>query len=199
MMTGQETSMANPGKLYVISAPSGSGKTSLARALLARMAAQGRRARFSISYTTRARRAGEQQGVDYHFISDDEFEAMIQRDEFLEYAWVFDRYYGTAVADAQRWQAAGQDVVLDIDWQGAAQVRTKAPEAVTIFIQPPSREELERRLRSRGSEDEESIQRRLAEADREMAHADEYDYQIVNDTFDRALMDLAAIFEKTGN
>lgn len=189
--------MAKPGKLYVISAPSGSGKTSLAHALLAKMAEQGRVARFSISYTTRAMRVGEQQGVDYHFISNDEFEAMIQRDEFLEYAWVFDRYYGTAAADARCWQAAGQDVVLDIDWQGAAQVRAKAPEAVTIFIQPPSREELERRLRSRGSEDEESIQRRLAEADLEMAHADEYDYQVVNDTFAQALADLAAIFDQT--
>lgn len=185
------------GRLYVISAPSGGGKTSLTRAVIERLGAAGRVARFSVSYTTRAARAGEADGVDYHFVSRDEFEAMIERSEFLEFARVFDRYYGTSAAETERWLAAGQDVVLDIDWQGAAQVRERAPEAVTIFIRPPSRDELERRLRARGSEDEASIQRRLAEADDELAHADDYDYQIVNDRFEHALDELTQIFERT--
>lgn len=185
------------GRLYVISAPSGGGKTSLTRALIARLAERGRIARFSVSYTTRDARAGETDGVDYHFVGRDEFEAMIERGAFLEHARVFDRYYGTSAAETARWLDAGQDVVLDIDWQGAAQVRLRAPEAVTIFIRPPSREELERRLRDRGSEDEDAIARRLAEADDELAHADDYDYQIVNDQFARALDDLTDIFERT--
>ncbi|MGB7755786.1 MAG: guanylate kinase [Salinisphaera sp.] len=185
------------GRLYVISAPSGGGKTSLTRAVIERLGATGRVARFSVSYTTRAARAGEVDGVDYHFVSRDEFEAMIERGEFLEYARVFDRHYGTSAAETERWLAAGQDVVLDIDWQGAAQVRERAPEAVTIFIRPPSRAELERRLRARGSEDESAIERRLAEADDELAHADDYDYQIVNDRFEHALDELTRIFERT--
>ncbi|MGN8158947.1 guanylate kinase [Salinisphaera sp. SWV1] len=185
------------GRLYVISAPSGGGKTSLTRAVIARLGEGGRIARFSVSYTTRAARAGEVDGVDYHFVTREVFEAMIARGEFLEYARVFDRYYGTSAAETERWLDAGQDVVLDIDWQGAAQVRERAPQAVTIFIRPPSRQELERRLRARGSEDEAAIQRRLAEADDELAHADDYDYQIVNDRFERALDELTRIFERT--
>ena len=196
-MTEQDQSDSRAGRLYVISAPSGGGKTSLTRAVIERLGADGRVARFSVSYTTRAARAGETDGVDYHFVTRDEFEAMIERGEFLEYARVFDRYYGTSAAETERWLAAGQDVVLDIDWQGAAQVRERAPEAVTIFIRPPSREELERRLRARGSEDEAAIQRRLAEADDELAHAGDYDYQIVNDRFEHALDDLTRIFEHT--
>ncbi|HET7314035.1 guanylate kinase [Salinisphaera sp.] len=185
------------GRLYVISAPSGGGKTSLTRALIERLAERGRTARFSVSYTTRAARAGEADGVDYHFVSGETFEAMIERGEFLEHARVFDRYYGTSAAETERWLSAGQDVVLDIDWQGAAQVRERAPQAVTIFIRPPSREELERRLRTRASEDENAIARRLAEADDELAHAGDYDYQIVNDRFERALDALTAIFERS--
>ncbi|WP_423823175.1 guanylate kinase [Salinisphaera sp. SPP-AMP-43] len=185
------------GRLYVISAPSGGGKTSLTRAVIDRLGESGRTARFSVSYTTRAARPGETEGRDYHFVSWDEFEAMIERGEFLEYARVFDRYYGTSAGETERWLAAGQDVVLDIDWQGAAQVRDRAPEAITIFIRPPSREELERRLRARGSEDETAIARRLAEADDELAHADDYDYQIVNDCFEHALDELTSIFERT--
>lgn len=187
------------GQLYVISAPSGGGKTSLTRALVDRLAARGRIARFSVSHTTRAARPGEQEGVDYHFVSMDQFRAMIDDGAFLEYARVFDRFYGTSRVEAERWLAAGQDVVLDIDWQGARQVRERAPDAVTIFICPPSRDELERRLRARGSEDEVAVARRLAEADDEMARADEYDYQLVNDAFDRALDELTAIFDQTGN
>lgn len=185
------------GRLYVISAPSGGGKTSLTHALVERLRGRGRVVRFSVSYTTRAARPGESDGVDYHFIPNAEFEAMIERGDFLEYARVFDHYYGTSAGETQRWLDVGQDVVLDIDWQGAAQVRRRAPEAVTIFIRPPSRAELERRLRARASEDETAIARRLAEADVELAHADTYDYQIVNDRFERALAELTAIFERT--
>lgn len=185
------------GRLYVISAPSGGGKTSLTRALIERLAAQNRCARFSVSYTTRAARAGERDGVDYHFMARADFEAMIGRGEFLEYARVFDHYYGTSAAETAHWLDAGCDVVLDIDWQGAAQVRERAPEAVTIFIRPPSRAELERRLRARGSEDEPAIRRRLAEADEELAHAGDYDYQVVNDRFAHALDELATIFAET--
>ncbi len=195
-MTVTEPSSQPPAQLYVISAPSGGGKTSLTRALIERLAARGRIARFSVSYTTRAARAGEADGVDYHFVSMEQFRAMIDAGAFLEYARVFDRFYGTSKAETERWLDAGQDVVLDIDWQGARQVRDRAPEAVTIFIRPPSRDELERRLRARGSEDESAIARRLAEADDEMARADEYDHQIVNDVFDRALDALTEIFER---
>lgn len=197
-MTVSQNNTPRTGQLYVISAPSGGGKTSLTRALIERLAANGRIARFSVSYTTRAARPGEQEGVDYHFVSMDDFRAMIDDGAFLEYAQVFDRFYGTSKAETERWLEAGQDVVLDIDWQGARQVRKRAQNAVSIFIRPPSRAELERRLRSRGSEDEAAIARRLAEADDEMARADEYDYQLVNDEFDRALDELSTIFNQTG-
>lgn len=197
-MTVTQSSNPAAGQLYVISAPSGGGKTSLTRALIERLARRGRAARFSVSYTTRNTREGETHGVDYLFVSMDRFRAMIDEGAFLEYAQVFDRYYGTSKAETERWLDAGQDVVLDIDWQGARQVRERAPDAVTIFIRPPSRDELERRLRARGSEDEASIARRLAEADDEVARADEYDHQIVNDVFDRALDQLTAIFEAGG-
>ena len=190
------TAAGAPGQLYVISAPSGGGKTSLTRALIERLAARGRTARFSVSYTTRNAREGEREGVDYHFVSVDRFKQMIAEEAFLEHARVFDRYYGTSRAETERWLAAGQDVILDIDWQGAEQVRARAPEAVTIFIRPPSRAELERRLRARASDDEAAITQRLAEADDELAHADDYDHQIVNDTFDRALDELEALFDR---
>ena len=190
------TAAGAPGQLYVISAPSGGGKTSLTRALIERLGARGRTARFSVSYTTRNAREGEREGVDYHFVSVDRFKQMITEEAFLEHARVFDRYYGTSRAETERWLAAGQDVILDIDWQGTEQVRARAPEAVTIFIRPPSRAELARRLRARASDDEAAITQRLAEADDELAHADDYDYQIVNDTFDRALDELEALFER---
>lgn len=186
------------GQLYVISAPSGAGKTSLTHALIERLAPRGRVVRFSVSYTTRDARAGEVDGVDYHFVPAADFQAMIDAGAFLEYAQVFDRYYGTGAAETERWLAAGQDVVLDIDWQGARQVRARAPGAITIFIEPPSRAELERRLRDRASDDDASIARRLAEADDEMARADEYDHRIVNDHFDDALAALERIFVETG-
>ncbi|MBS64082.1 guanylate kinase [Salinisphaera sp.] len=185
------------GQLYVISAPSGAGKTSLTHAVIERLAARGRKARFSVSYTTRAARPGEVDGEDYHFVSVADFEAMIAVGAFLEHARVFDRYYGTSAAETERWLAHGQDVVLDIDWQGARQVRARNADVVSIFIRPPSREELERRLRSRASDDDAQIQRRLAEADDELARADEYDHQIVNDVFDDAVDALEQIFLAT--
>lgn len=182
------------GRLYVVSAPSGAGKTSLTHALIERLGACGRKVRFSVSYTTRAPRAGERDGVDYHFVSEACFRAMIAANEFLEYAHVFDRFYGTARNETEHWLAAGQDVVLDIDWQGARQVRQHVAGAVLIFIQPPSPAELERRLRARGSEDEASIARRLSDAEAEMGHAGEYDHQVVNDCFADALAEIEQIF-----
>ena len=182
------------GQLYVISAPSGAGKTSLTHALIERLARHGRKARFSVSYTTRDARPGEVDGEDYHFVPVAEFETMIEDGAFLEHARVFDRYYGTSAAETERWLAHGQDVVLDIDWQGARQVRERAAGVISIFIRPPSRDELERRLRARASDDEAQIARRLAEADDELARADEYDHQIVNDHFDDALDALERIF-----
>ncbi|NNC23773.1 guanylate kinase [Salinisphaera sp. USBA-960] len=175
------------GQLVVISAPSGGGKTSLTRALIDRMVERGQPARFSISHTTRAPRPGEVDGRDYFFVDEATFESMIERGAFLEYARVFDRYYGTSLAETERGLTAGEHVMLDIDWQGARQVRAKAPDAVTIFIRPPDRDELEARLRARGSEDETAIAHRLAEADEELAHADEFDHVIANDSFGRAL------------
>jgi len=185
------------GRLYVVSAPSGAGKTSLTHALIERLSASGRTMRFSVSHTTRAPRPGEVDGRDYHFVSQEEFRAMIAADEFLEYAWVFDRYYGTGRAETERWLAAGQDVVLDIDWQGALQVRQHVADAVLIFIQPPSLAELEKRLRARGSEDEASIARCLNDAEAEMGHAGEYDHQVVNDCFADALAEIEQIFVRT--
>lgn len=183
------------GRLVVISAPSGGGKTSLTRALIDRLAARGAPARFSISHTTRAPRPGEIDGHDYHFVDEPAFEAMAERGEFLEYARVFDRYYGTSLAETERGLAAGEHVMLDIDWQGARQVRARAPGAMTVFIRPPDRVELERRLRARASEPEGAVTRRLAEANDELAHADEYDHVIVNDSFDHALASLVALFD----
>src|SRR5699024_6436656 len=175
------------GRLYVISAPSGAGKTSLTHALIKRLRSREHCIRFSISYTTRQPRPGERDGVDYHFVSEARFEEMIAADEFLEHARVFERYYGTARLATEQWLAQGCDVMLDIDWQGARQVRRHAADAVLIFIQPPSLDELARRLRARGSEDEASVLRRLREAEAEMQHAKEYDHQVTNDCFAEAL------------
>lgn len=186
----------NRGHVYVVSAPSGAGKTSLTHALIDRLAARGHKVRFSVSCTTRAPRPGERDGVDYHFVSPETFRDMIADDDFLEYARVFDRYYGTARGETEHWLASGYDVILDIDWQGAQQVRRQAPDAVLIFIQPPSLAELARRLRARGSEDEASVARRLDEAEAEIAHASEFDYRLVNKVFDNALDEMDAIFHR---
>jgi guanylate kinase len=183
------------GRLFVIAAPSGAGKTSLVRALMQREPAL----RFSISYTTRARRPNEVNGRDYFFVTQDEFAAMAARGEFLEHARVFDNSYGTARAQVQDSLDAGQDLILEIDWQGARQVRAALPECVSIFILPPSRAELERRLRGRGSDAEDVIQRRLRDAASDMAHWAEFPYVVVNDDFERALQELQAIAQGRGD
>jgi len=186
--------VGNRGKLFVIAAPSGGGKTSLLQALMQRRPAL----RFSVSCTTRKPRAHERDGRDYHFISRAEFERLIAADEFVEHADVFGNLYGTRRSVVEAALAAGQDLILDIDWQGARQVRKRLPEAVQIFILPPSRGELERRLRGRGTDSEEAIGRRLAESVLEMSHWREFDYVIVNRDFDEALGRLEAIFDGRG-
>ncbi|MGM0856970.1 MAG: guanylate kinase [Pseudomonadota bacterium] len=177
------------GTLFIVSAPSGAGKTSLVRELIESLDG----IQVSVSHTTRARRDGEVDGVNYHFTDAATFEAMIERGEFFEYAKVFDNYYGTSRKAAQTVLAAGQDVILEIDWQGARQVREQMPEAVSIFILPPSRSELERRLASRGTDEHAIIARRMRDAISEMSHYDEYDYLVVNDDFTTALRELQSL------
>lgn len=177
------------GTLFVISAPSGAGKTSL----VAEMLRQDSQLGVSVSHTTRPMRTGEQDGVNYHFVSRDEFEAMIAEGDFLEHADVFGNYYGTSHAWVRETLVTGQDVILEIDWQGAAQVRRLVPECVSIFIVPPSAEVLRERLIGRGTDAPEVIERRLAEAEEECRHAAEFDYLVVNDDFGVALADLLAI------
>ncbi len=172
--------------LYIFSAPSGAGKTSLVKALLAEM----EHIEVSVSHTTRAMRPGEHDGVDYHFISRDEFENMVEADAFLEHAQVFDNFYGTARNSIETRLAAGADVILEIDWQGARQVRAWKTDAVSVFILPPSREALEERLRGRGQDNEEIIARRMRDAVSEMSHYAEFDYLVINDRFELALQDL---------
>lgn len=178
-------------KLFIFSAPSGCGKTSLAQALIAS------RGDVSIatSHTTRAMRPGEHDAVDYFFTGTQNFEEMIERGEFLEHARVFDNLYGTSIAAAQDLMAKGQHVILDIDWQGARQVREHYPEVVSVFIVPPSVEALEERLRGRGQDDEATIARRMQGAKDELAHQDEYDHIIVNDDFDTALAQLGQLLD----
>jgi guanylate kinase len=182
------------GRLFVIAAPSGAGKTSLVRALMQREPDL----RFSISYTTRPRRPTEQDGRDYHFVDAAVFERMAAAGEFLEHARVFDNRYGTGRRQVEAALASGQDLILEIDWQGAQQVRRALPECVSIFILPPSRAELERRLRGRGTDSEEVIRRRLRDAASDMTHWEEFDYVVVNDDFDRAVADLRDIVAGRG-
>jgi guanylate kinase len=177
------------GNLYIISAPSGAGKTSLVNALLARH----RDLALSVSYTTRAPRPGEVDHREYHFISEPEFLAMTARGEFLEHAHVHGNRYGTSAPWIREQTAAGGDLLLEIDWQGAQQIRRQIPDAIGIFVLPPSMQELERRLRKRGQDSDDVIQRRLAAARDEISHAGEFDYVIINKDFDEALADLAAI------
>jgi guanylate kinase len=186
--------MAKRGKLYVIAAPSGAGKTSLLQALMRRRPD----VEFSVSCTTRRPRPGEKDGKDYHFISREEFERLKAAGEFIEHANVFGNLYGTRRSVVEAALAAGRDLILEIDWQGAQQVRERLPEAVQVFILPPSRAELETRLRKRGSDTEDAIARRLKESTLEMSHWREFDHVIVNRDFDRSLADLEAIFEGRG-
>src|SRR5580658_9763830 len=177
------------GNLFIVAAPSGAGKTSLVNAVLKQDSALA----LSISYTTRAPRPGEIDHREYHFVAEAEFLAMIERGEFLEHALVFGNRYGTSSRWIQQQTAAGRDLVLEIDWQGAEQVRRLIPGAVGIFILPPTMEELERRLRNRAQDSDAIIQQRLIAARDEISHAGEFDYVIINKDFDVALADLAAV------
>ncbi len=181
--------MTRRGHLFVISAPSGTGKTSLVKALMQRQP----QLRFSVSYTTRAPRQNERDGVDYHFVSKDTFQRMVAQGEFLEHAQVFDNFYGTGVKAVSEALAAGQDLLLEIDWQGAQQVRKRLPEGRTIFILPPSRAALEERLRARSTDSDAVIRRRLQDSVTELSHWHEFDHIVVNDRFEDALATLEAI------
>jgi guanylate kinase len=175
--------------VYIISAPSGSGKSTLVNQV--RLIVPG--LKFSISYTTRAPRAGEQNGREYYFVPRTEFEEMVKKNEFLEYADVFGNYYGTARRFLREAEEEGKDLLLDIDVQGAAQIKRKIPAAVSIFILPPNRQELEKRLRTRSLDAEEVIQRRLVTASREIENYDKYDYILVNDRLEESIDALKSI------
>jgi guanylate kinase len=183
------------GTLYTVSAPSGAGKTSLVNALIE----QDLSIQVSISHTTRIIRPGEQNGVNYHFVDQSNFLAMLEQTAFLEHAKVFDNYYGTSQQWVEETLAKGLDVVLEIDWQGAAQVRTLMPEAVAVFILPPSKEALEQRLTGRGQDSQEIIDKRMSAAQSEMSHYAEADYIVINDDFNTALAELGAIFTAQRN
>ncbi len=181
---------ATTGTLYIVSAPSGAGKTSLVKALVDAQP----QVRVSVSHTTRPMRPGEVDGVNYHFVSREDFLARLERNEFLEHAEVFGNLYGTS----QRWLedtlTEGFDLILEIDWQGAQQVRRLMPQAKSIFILPPTQEALRQRLNNRGQDSDEVIDKRMREAVSEMSHYVEYDYLVINDDFAHALIDLQSIF-----
>jgi len=177
------------GNLFILSAPSGAGKSSLINALLKKHADM----KVSVSHTTRAPRPGENDAEHYHFVSVDEFKALIAKDDFFEWAQVFDNYYGTSKQAIESQLAAGIDVFLDIDWQGARQVRKIMDDVKTIFILPPSKQELEQRLNNRGQDSAEIIAGRMAQAQSETSHYDEYDFVVVNDDFDTALSEIESI------
>lgn len=181
--------LPSEGVLYIVSAPSGAGKTSLVKALLKTDPT----IRLSVSYTTRSPRPGETDGRDYHFVNRERFEIMLAAGEFLEHAEVYGNYYGTSKGSIGRDLNAGHDVLLEIDWQGAEQVRQHFPQSASIFILPPSFNALRTRLAGRGQDSDEVIERRLAAAAHDVAHAEAFDYIIVNDDFDHALQDLVAI------
>jgi guanylate kinase len=184
--------MAEPGaRLFVFAAPSGAGKTTLVHA----MVQHNPDLRFSVSYTTRPQRSNEANGVDYFFVRRDRFEELRDSGELLEWATVFDNLYGTSRAQVERILADGHNVLLEIDWQGARQVRASMPDCVTVFILPPSLAELERRLRDRRTDSEAVIARRLRDAVSDMQHWDEFDYVIINDQLDEAVADLDAVFK----
>ncbi|MGH8231862.1 MAG: guanylate kinase [Steroidobacteraceae bacterium] len=182
------------GKLFVISAPSGAGKTSLVASLL--------KARpnltVSVSHTTRNPRAGEVEGQHYHFVTPAQFQQLADSHAFLEHACVFDNHYGTGEAQVRDKLTAGKDVLLEIDWQGAGQVRRAMPDSTSIFILPPSRAALEQRLRERRTDNADTIARRLADASADMSHYDEFDFVVVNDRFEKAALELGAILDGGG-
>lgn len=181
--------MNKGGQLFVLSAPSGAGKTSLVRAVIERMSD----VVASISHTTRPMRAGETDGEDYFFVTVETFAEMVKRRDFLEHAKVFDNFYGTSKLSVQALLDQGLKVILEIDWQGAAQVRHRVKESVSIFILPPSRMELENRLRSRGQDSEEVIAKRMRDAKNEIRHYGEFDHVILNDDFKSALRQLTLL------
>jgi len=178
------------GSLYIVSAPSGAGKTSLVSKLIEEDSS----IVVSISSTTRDKRPGEENGVNDHFMTVEAFSEKIEQGDFLEHAQVFDDFYGTSKSSVEAQLEAGKDVILEIDWQGAQQVRKLMPEATSIFILPPSREELQRRLKGRGTDSDEIIDRRMRDAISEMSHYDEFDYIVINNNFDIALKQLHSIF-----
>jgi guanylate kinase len=186
---GDKEAVGGAGNLFVVAAPSGGGKTSLTRALLKREPS----IRLSVSYTTRSPRPGEADGVDYHFVTPETFDALKGGGEFLEHAYVHGNWYATSGTWLRGQVDAGQDVLLEIDWQGAAQVRRLIPESVHIFILPPSLALLRERLHRRGQDDAETIERRLSAAREEMRHCSEFDYVIINQEFASAVDDLSAI------
>jgi len=179
----------NKGKLYIISAPSGAGKTSLVKQLISDLD----QITVSVSHTTRDIRAGETHGKDYFFATVDEFTQMVADNGFLEHAQVFDNFYGTAQQSVEYYLNNGIDVILEIDWQGAQQVRKMLPDSLSVFILPPSINILQKRLENRGQDSKEIIERRMEEAVNEMSHCNEYDYLIVNDDFNHALSELRSI------
>jgi len=182
------------GRLFVIAAPSGAGKTSLVKALMERDP----RLRFSVSYTTRARRPSEVDGRDYHFVSVERFLELAAREEFLEHAKVFDNYYGTSLHTVREALARGERLLLEIDWQGARQVRARLAEARSIFVLPPSLAVLEERLRGRSTDADAVIRRRLRDSVDDIRHWDEFHYVVVNDRFEQALADLENVVQGRG-
>jgi guanylate kinase len=181
------------GKLYTISAPSGAGKTSLVSALIESTL----QVRVSVSHTTRAMRPGEQDGVNYHFVTHEQFQSMLEQQAFLEHAEVFGNYYGTSQAWVEQTLDQGDDVILEIDWQGALQIKDLMPETLAIFIMPPSQATLKERLTNRGQDDDAVISKRMAEAVNEMSHYEQGDFLVINDDFNTALDDLKAILRSS--
>ena len=192
--SGSRKSTPARGRLFVFAAPSGAGKTSLVRALMEKEPSL----RFSISSTTRPKRPTEVNGRDYFFVNHEEFHRMARSGEFLEYAQVFDNWYATSRRQVEEALARGEDIIVEIDWQGARQVRAAMPECVTIFILPPSRAALEERLRQRSTDSDEVIARRLRDAVKDMSHWQEFDYVVINEQFEKAVEELCAIVAGRG-
>ena len=188
-MTSQNSVSSAKANLFVVSAPSGAGKTSLLKQLISELNA----VQTSISHTTRARREGEVDGVDYHFIKMDVFKELVEANAFYEHAEVFGNYYGTSKSSIAEQLAKGIDVILEIDWQGARQINQQLPESHSIFILPPSKSELESRLKGRGQDNDEVIRGRMNAAINEMSHYNEYDYLVINDDFSVAVSEIKAI------